>query len=111
MAHRFIEGECYFTLEYLDRALKMPYVRTFVFVRSSAFGPEGTTGKHWFFECVEPYEGGEYRITRKALFAFDASKLPTILKVGGLVKELRGYATRCRTRKKSVEAGKGALGS
>jgi len=104
MADRFTEGECYFTVNYLDSILSVPYVRTLVFVRRSAFGPEGAAGKHWFFKDVDSYVSA-----REELFAFDASSLHAVMRVGGLLRELRGYATRCEARKKNAAAGKEAL--
>lgn len=83
-----IEGNCYFALFYHDKDLKVPDIRTFIYVgESSEAESNDSNSKWWSFVDAESYLSSDASNKNK-IQRFDNESLFSIFDLGGLIDEL-----------------------
>ena len=91
--NELVEGQCYFLILYHDKDLRIPDIRTMIFIGKNIDQDEKSKKDLWFFQDPESYlkYGASIRKPRKSgceVSRFDENSLFSIYDWSGMINEL-----------------------
>lgn len=91
---KFVEGRTYFMLGFYDRALSIPMIQTYIFVKKKKRSEMGKEGQDiWYFEQpkTEPGPEDSRDNTKSLLLQVDEKTIHDFLDLDGLIGELERF--------------------
>lgn len=92
-AESLVIGKCYFLLSFYDKALKMPKIRTVIYVGKNVF-EEKEEENEWYFQDAGSYlEHGSFlkipKMEKRDVFILDKDSFSLIYDLGELISDLK----------------------
>ncbi len=97
--NELIEGEYYFLLVFYKAKIRIPKIRTYIYIGKNVYGKDKAPSDEWYFQDPQSYlKHGSFLTFTKEVehdrFLVTEDMLPIIYDLSGLIEELDEFQKR-----------------